>query len=279
VNIHPLACVSSLARIGHDVTIGPFSVVEDDVELGDGCRLEGHVVIKSGTTLGPENLVHEGAVLGGLPQHLHRPERPGRLVIGACNTIREHVTIHRSLYADQATVVGDHNLLMVNVHVAHDCRLGDHGIFANNVMLAGHVTIEDRAYISGAVGIHQFCRIGGLSMIGGQARVVKDVPPFVTLDGHTSLVVGLNAIGLRRNGFDAAQIAQLKAAYRLIFRSGLPWSDMLLKLQRDFTDGPAARFHEFFVGGQRGFVHERRAPPSATIRLSLADDLETRQVG
>jgi UDP-N-acetylglucosamine acyltransferase len=279
VSIHPLAAVSPSARLGDDVVIGPFCVIEDDVTLGDGCRLESHVVVKSGSSLGPNNLVHEGAVLGGLPQHLHVPEQPGRLQIGAGNTIREHVTIHRSLYADQATVVGDDNLLMVNVHVAHDCRLGSHGIFANNVMLAGHVTVEDRAYVSGAVGAHQFCRIGTLAMVGGQARVIKDVPPFVTLDGESSLVVGLNVIGLRRNGFDSAQIAQLKAAYRLIYRGGLAWSDMLVKLKSEFPDGPAARFHEFFAGGQRGFVHERRAPPSATIRLPAAEDPEARQAG
>lgn len=275
MSIHPLAVVSGQARLGKDVSIGPFCVIEGDAQIGDGCRLESHVIIKAGTSLGCRNHVFEGCVLGGLPQHVRPPAQPGGLVIGDDNTLREQVTIHRSLFTDQSTIVGDSNLLMVNVHVAHDCRVGKNAILVNNAMLAGHVTVEDRAYIAGAVGVHQFCRIGGLTMIGGAARVVKDVPPYVTLDGGTGAVVGLNLVGLRRNGFQAAQVAEIKAAYRLIYRSGLPWNEMLERLRAEFPTGPAARFHAFFLsGGSRGFVQERRAPPAATIRLPAADDLD-----
>jgi UDP-N-acetylglucosamine acyltransferase len=273
VQIHPLAVVDPTARIGRGVVIGPFSIVERDATIGEGCVLESHVVIKQGSKLGPQNHVFEGAVIGGLPQHLRMPERVGGVVVGAGNTIREHATIHRALDAEHSTIVGDHNLLMVGVHIAHDCKVGDHTIFANNAMLAGHVRVEDRAYVSGNVAVHQFCRIGGLAMVGGLARVVKDVPPYVTIDGGSGYVVGLNTIGLRRNGFSPDAIGQLKAAYRLIYRSGLKWQEILERLQSEFAVGPAARFAEFFAGSTRGIVAERREPPPAMPTLRLHDDV------
>ena len=204
MSIHPSAIVSPTAQIGSDVQIGPFSTVEAGVTIGAGCILEGHAILKEGTTLGANNHVFEGTILGGLPQHVHVPARPGRVVIGVGNTIRENVTIHRALVPDHATVIGDNCLLMVNSHVAHDCHLGNNVILTNNVMVAGHVRIDDRAYLSGAAGVHQFCRIGTLAMVGGQAHLSQDVPPYVTVDGLSSLVVGLNKIGLRRAGYDQA---------------------------------------------------------------------------
>lgn len=268
--IHPLASVSDDALIGCDTVIGPFCHIEANVVIGAGCRLESHVVVKRGTVLGEENHIGDGAVLGGAPQHLQAPERTGRVVIGRGNTIRENCTIHRALHDSHETVIGDGNLLMVNVHVAHDCRLGNNTILVNNVMLAGHVTVEDRAYLAGAAGVHQFCRIGGLAMVGGQSHVSKDIPPYVTVDGKSSYIVGLNLVGLRRSGFTASQIAELKAAYRLIYRSGLRWNEVVIRLREEFPDGPAARFHEFFSSGRRGFTPERRMPPGSTIKLSEA---------
>jgi UDP-N-acetylglucosamine acyltransferase len=267
VSIHPLAAVSPEATIGSNVRIGPFSIVEPDTTIGQRCILEGRVVVRAGTTLGPGNHVFEGAVLGGFPQHVHVPDNPGRVVIGSGNTIRENVTVHRALKAENATVIGDDNLLMVNSHVAHDCHLGNHTIITNNVMLAGHVTVEDRAYLSGAAAVHQFCRVGTLAMLGGQAHVVKDVLPFVTVDGLSSLVVGLNQIGLRRAGFDLEGIRQLKAAYRVVYRSGLAWAEILKRLKSEFPDGPAAGFYHFLSTTTRGIIPERRGPSRATIRL------------
>jgi len=267
VKTHPLCIVSPLAQIGRNVEIGSFCVVEPEVTIGDGCTLESHVVIKSGTTLGPDNHVCEGAVLGGLPQHVHMPERPGKVIIGAGNTIREFVTIHRSLEEDEATILGDHNLLMIGVHVAHDCRVGNSTIFANNALLAGHVTVGERAYVSGGVGVHQFCRVGPLAMVGGHARIVKDVPPYVTIDGASGYVVGLNQIGLRRAGCPTEEIARLKEAYRLIYRSGLSWTEILAGLAERFADGMAARYHQFLSTTTRGITAERRLPPGATIKL------------
>jgi UDP-N-acetylglucosamine acyltransferase len=168
--------------------------------------------------------------------------------------------------------VGDHNLLMVGTHVAHDCTVGNNIVFANNALLGGFVTIGDRAFVSGAVAVHQFCRIGQMAMVGGCARVVQDVPPYVTVDGHTGMIVGLNLVGLRRNGFGPQEIAQLKAAYRVIYRRSLRWTDVLEQLKKEFSTGPAADFHPFLSQGTRGFVQERRMPPGATLKLRRASD-------
>lgn len=265
-----MAVVSPQAQLGRDVEIGPFCVIEPDVTIDDGNVLESSVVVKSGTTMGANNHVFEGVILGGPPQHVHIPENPGRLVIGSGNTIREFVTVHRALDEEEATVLGDNNLFMAYSHVAHDCRVGNNTIFTNSAALAGHVTVEDRVYVSSGVGIHQFCRIGNLAMLGGHARITKDVPPFVTIDGGTGYVVGLNVIGLRRAGYSSEDIKQLKAAYRIIYRSNLSWNEVLRQLQSEFQDGPAARFYQFLSTTTRGIVPERRLPPGATIKLSRA---------
>ena len=254
---HPTAVVSPTAKIGEDVDIGPFCVVEAGVTIGDRCKLASHVVIKQDTTLGPNNQIAEGAVLGGMPQHSNMPENPGGVVIGSGNTIRENATVHRALEEDEATIIGNNNLVMVNTHVAHDCRVGNNTILANTVMLAGHVTVGDRAYLSGAAAVHQFCRIGTLAMVGGQSHITKDVPPYVTVDGLSSLVVGLNQVGLRR----------LKAAYRVIYRSDLTWNEILVRLREEFTEGSPTQFYQFLSTTTRGIVAERRLPPGATIKL------------
>ena len=276
-NIHPLAVVSTRASIAVDVRIGPFCVVEDDVAIGRGCTLASGAVVKSGTTLGENNHVGEGAVLGGSPQHVSLPGE-GRLVIGDGNTFREHVTIHRSLKAGRATIVGNENLFMVNAHVAHDCRVGDSTVLVNNVMLGGHVAIGDRAILAGAVGIHQHCRVGRLAMLGGQAAVKKDIPPFMMVDDATSKLVGLNLVGLRRAGYSRDAIRQLKDAYRLIYRSGLAWAEVQVRLAADFPEGPAAELREFFAGGTRGFTPARREVEPVTIKL-LEEPEELRKAG
>ena len=267
MNIHPLAVVSPQAQIGSDVRIGPFAIVEDDVTIGAGCQLAGHAVVKNGTTMGPNNTVCEGAVIGGRPQHVRCPSELGTTVIGAGNTFRECTTVHRALKPEVATVIGDHNYFMAGAHVAHDCRLSDNIILANNCLLGGHVNVGDRAFLSGGVAVHQFCRVGRLAMVGGHARIVRDVPPYITIDGISGDVVGLNLVGLKRNGFSPAQIIELKAAYRLIYRSGLPWQDMLDQLAANFADSAAAEMVAFLHGGTRGFCQERRPPPSVTLKI------------
>ena len=267
MHTHPSAIVSPSARIHPSTKIGPFCVVESDAVIGANCILESGSVVKVGTELGDNNHVFEGAVIGGLPQHAHMPEKPGKVIVGSGNTLRENVTVHRALDEDKVTLVGNDNLLMANVHIAHDCKIGSGVIITNNSLFGGHVEVADKAYISGGVAVHQFCRIGSLAMIGGQAHIVKDIPPFVTLDGLSSLVVGLNKIGLRRAGYLVDDMQKLKAAYRVIYRSGLTWKETIERLGAEFTEGPAAMFHEFLSTTDRGIVNERRRPPKATIKL------------
>jgi UDP-N-acetylglucosamine acyltransferase len=270
--IHTTAIVSPGAVLGRNCSIGPYSVVEHGVEIGDDCRIAGRATIKEGVRLGSRNEVCEGAVVGGRAQHLKAPPKQGLLIVGDGNTIREHATLHRALDENHATRVGDNNLIMVGAHIAHDCEIGSHTIVANNVMLAGHVSVGDRAYLSGAVGVHQFCRIGAYAMVGGQAHIKKDVPCFVTVDGRQSKIVGLNLIGLRRNGFTLEQIETLKAAYRLIYRSGQSFDSVVQQLAERFTTGPAAEFARFMAGGRRGFLSERRARGPVSLKLATIDE-------
>ena len=265
--IHPTALVDSRAELGRDVIIGPFCVVEAGSVIGDRCRLEARSVVKGRTILGTDNEIGEGAVIGGKAQHLHQHDPGGTLTIGSHNRLRENVTLHRGWNNDAATIVGDHNLLMVGCHVGHDCRVGSHCVLVNHVLLGGHVQVDDRAYLGGGAAVHQFCRIGRLVMVGGLSRVTQDVPPFVMVEGGLTQVVGLNKVGLRRNGYTPEQILQLKEAYRVIYRAGHRWSDVLAILQTDFSTGPAAAFHEFLKTGKRGFVQERSISRRATLKI------------
>lgn len=269
--IHPTAIVSSQANVGRNVRIGAFSIIESDVQIGDDCQLDSHVVIKSGTTIGSANRIHSGAVIGDAPQHQKCPETTGTLVIGNENVIREFVTIHRGLKECDETLVGHSNLLMANVHIGHDCIVGNQTIIVNNAMIAGHVHINDQAYISGAVGIHQFCRVGRLAMVGGQAHITKDVPPFVTVDGLSSRIVGLNLVGLRRAGIDSDAIRKLKSAYRLAFRSGLRWELMLEQMKTSLAGEYAEELYGFMSTSERGCLLERATPKTATIPLRQFD--------
>jgi len=272
VSIHPLAVVSPEAKLGVGVKVGAFAIVEPDVELGDFCSVASGAVIKSGVSAGCHNEFGEHAVIGGAPQHAARPQTVGRLVIGDHNVFREYVTVHRALKVGMNTTIGDMNFVMASAHVGHDAAIGNNVIFANASLLGGHVVVEDRAFVSGAVAVHQFCRIGRLAMVGGHARVVQDVPPYMLIDGMSGCVVGLNIVGLKRSGHSSAEIADLKAAYRIIYRRGLAWSEVLSTLRVEFPEGPVAHVHEFLSKGSRGFVQERRGPPTSTLRLRVPDE-------
>ncbi len=269
MSIHPLAVVSPDAKLGVGVTVGPFATIESDVEIGDRCTIAAGVVIKAGVTAGCDNEFGEHSVIGGAPQHVARPPETGRVVIGHHNVFREHVTIHRAMKPAATTRVGNHNYAMAGAHFGHDVTVGDHCIFANAALLGGHVTVEDRAFVSGAVAVHQFCRIGRLAMVGGHARVVQDVPPYMLLDGQTSCVVGLNIVGLRRSGHTTEDITDLKAAYRVIYRRGLAWREVLEALGREFRCSVVQNLRDFLSTGARGFTQERRAPPAATAATTL----------
>lgn len=273
--IHPTAIVSSQAKLGADVSVGPFCVIEAGAQIGDRCEIHARASIKTGVVMGDDNTIFEGAIIGGKPQH-RTVDTAGSVVIGDRNTIRENATIHRALAVDEATIIGDDNLIMINSHIAHDCIIGDGTIIANNVLLAGHITVGDKAYLSGAAAFHQFVRVGAYAMVGGQAHVTRDIPPYLLIDGDTTQVVGLNKVGLKRNGFTAEQINELKAAYRLIYRSGYRWAEVLDALQIHHPTGPAAAFYEFMKEGNRGFVQERRTPKASMLKLV---DPDARQAG
>ena len=281
--IHPTAIVHEMAQIGRDVHIGPYCIVEAETVIDDGCELAAHVVVRRSVVLGKKNRVSEGVVLGGPPQHVRLGSEYGRVAIGDGNTIREFVTINCALNPGAVTVIGDGNMIMANVHVGHDCQIGNSIVLVNSVMLAGHVEIHDYAFIGGGAGIHQFCRVGCHAMVGGLARICQDVPPFVLIDGESNRVVGLNVVGLKRRGFSFDEVSILKSAYRTIYRSELDWTSVLAKLQKDHSSGPVAEFSKFLTQGTRGFVQERRSPrrtlrivPKPMASPSITMDVEDR---
>src|SRR5437763_3721117 len=228
--IHPTAAVSPRAELGAGVRVGPFVVIEADVVIGAGCEIGAHAVVKRYTQMGARNRVFEHATLGGEPQDVKFKGEPSQLVIGDDNLIREYVTLHRASGAGAATRIGSRNFLMIGVHVAHNCELGDDIICANEVALAGHITIEDHAFLSNNVGCHQFIRIGRYAMVGGKSKIVQDVLPFFMMDGNPSRVRGINSVGLRRGGFSSEERRALKEAYRILFRSGLALEDALREM-------------------------------------------------
>jgi UDP-N-acetylglucosamine acyltransferase len=256
VSIHPTAVVSPRARIHASVSIGPYSVIEDDVIIGEGCVLASHVVVKQFTIMGRRNRVYEYAVLGGEPQDVKFKDEESRLVIGDDNLIREGVTLHRASGEGEETLIGSRNFLMIGVHIAHNCVVGDDNIFANEVALAGHIHVEDHVFLSNNVGAHQFVRMGRYAMVGGKSKIVQDVLPFFTTDGNPPRVRGLNAVGLRRAGFSTDARRALKDAYRILFRSGLPLEDALREMA-GLNDENVEHLINFIRGSRRGFSRAR----------------------
>ena len=219
--IHPLSIVHEGAVLAEDVVVGPFCIIGPDVTIGAGCELQSHVTIRGFTQIGERNKFYSGAAIGCEPQDKKYHGEKTRLVIGDDNIFRENTTISTGTVQDEGiTTIGSGNLLMGNVHVAHDCRIGSYTIFSNNVGLAGHVHVEDYAVIGGMSGVHQFVRIGERAMVGGASGVLRDVPPFVICSGNPCTPHGLNSVGLRRAGFTLEQLNVLKECYRALYREG-----------------------------------------------------------
>jgi UDP-N-acetylglucosamine acyltransferase len=237
--IHPTALVHGGALLGEGVEIGPYCIVGEGATLGDRVRLLAHVVIEGVTEIGEETVVHPFAVLGGAPQHLGHKGEPTRLVIGARNVIREHVTMHTGTVMDQGvTQVGSDSLYMIGAHVAHDCIVGDRVVFANNATLAGHVRIGDGVFMGGLSAVHQHTRIGRFAFIGGLAPVTKDVIPFGSVWGNHARLEGLNLVGLKRRGFARETINDLRAAYRMLFAEEGTFQERLEDVARVFASSP-----------------------------------------
>ena len=249
--IHPTAIIHPKAKLDATVQVAPYAVIDEGVELGAHCAVGPHVYLTGITKIGSHNRFHAGCVIGDAPQDLKYKDEPTRLRIGDHNVFREHVTVHRSTNADGETVIGSHNYLMVNCHVAHNCRLGDHIIIVNGSLLAGHVTVQDRAFISGNCLIHQFTRIGTLTMMQGKAGIGQDLPPFTIAHG-INRICGLNTVGLRRAGFTAEQRLELKRLYHALFRSGKNLRAAIEEAQKNFSSPAAKTMLDFVAGAKRG---------------------------
>ena len=221
--IHEKALVDSAARLGDDVEIGPFSIIGPDVTIGAGCWIGPHVVITGRTTIGRNNRIYQFASIGEEPQDKKYAGEDTELVIGDNNTIRELCTFSRgTAQGGGKTIIGNNNWIMACVHIAHDCHLGDNIIMANNASLAGHVTVGDWAILSGYSLIHQFCDVGEHSFTSFASHVNQSIPPYVTVSGEKARAKGVNTEGLRRRGYTPEQIQQVRRAYKVLYRSGLP---------------------------------------------------------
>lgn len=253
--IHPTAIVAPSAKLHPSVEVGPYSIIEDGVEIGEGTRVDAHVRIHSGTTIGKRNQIFHGVVLGALPQHLtFDATLATRLQIGDDNTFREYVNIHRASKLETPTTIGDRNYLMGNFHAGHDCVLGNDNIMTHGCMIAGHVVIGNKVFISGLTGLHQFCHVGDFAMIGGCSKVTEDVPPFSMVDGVPAVVTGLNAVGLRRAGFTKEQFRSIKQAYRILYRSGNSQDAALAQLDALGDDPEVQKLSRFVRGCERGLM-------------------------
>ena len=259
--IHPTAIVSPLAEIADEVLIGPYCVIEGEVCIGPGCVLGPYVHLIGSITMGPDNRVFTGAVLGEAPQHVKYLGEETRLEIGQGNIIREHVTIHRGTAFDRGvTRLGSQNFLMAGSHVAHDCIVGDRCQLANGALIGGHCILDDGCIISGNAGVHQHCRVGRLAMLGGASGTTKDVPPFMIQQG-INCVTGVNVIGLRRAGVPSSSITAIKKAYHILFDESLALQTALERIEVQLGDVPEIReLVEFIRNSKKGINRARDMP-------------------
>ncbi len=250
--IAPTARIDPEATIGPQVVVGEYCVIERDVVIGACCRLEPYVYIKRWTTLGERNEISAGTALGTDPFDKAFTGARSYLRIGNGNRIREHYTISRGTKPESVTEIGDGNYIMSSGHVAHNCRIGNNTVLASCTLIAGYVEIEDQAFVSGGVAVHQFSRIGRLAMIGGGVRVNLDVPPFFLYSGLYVEPRGLNLVGLRRAGFSREDVSPLKKAYRILYRSGLKLEEALERIEREIPTEHTLHLVRFVRGSKRG---------------------------
>jgi UDP-N-acetylglucosamine acyltransferase len=259
VKIDPTAFVHPTAELDHGVEVGPYSVIGEGVRIGRNTSIGSHVVIDKWTTIGRDCSIFQFVSIGAAPQDLGYKGEKTEVIIGDNNVIREFVTIHRATTKEKRkTVCGSNNLFMNYVHIAHDCDLGDHIIMANSATLAGHVSIDGHAIVGGLVAVHQHVRIGAYCIIGGASAVSKDIPPYVMAVGNRARVYGLNAVGIKRQGFPKKELDEIKKAYQIIFRSSLKLTDAMETLKKELPDSRhAQRFMDFIKGSKRGIARVR----------------------
>jgi UDP-N-acetylglucosamine acyltransferase len=254
--IHPTAVVDPNAKIGADVTIGPYTVVDGGVEIGEGTTIGAHNVIAGATKIGKHNRIYHFCSIGEANQDKKYQGEPTRTEIGDANTIREYCSINRgTVQGGGLTRLGDDNWVMAYVHIAHDCLVGSHTVFANNASLAGHVVVEDWVTLGGFVGVHQFVKVGAHVMIGVASVVLQDVPPYVTIAGNPCAPHGVNSRGLERRGFTADSIAAIKRAYRTLYRSGLSLSEARAEIERQAAEHAVLQpMAQFLASTPRGLL-------------------------
>ena len=256
------AVIASGARVHPDAVIGPrtrigeFCIVEQDVEIGADCLLEPYVFVKRWTTMGDRNEISAGTVLGTDPLDKNFKGDRSYLRIGSDNRIREHYTVSRGTQPESVTSIGDGNYVMTSGHIAHNCAIGNNTVIASCALVAGHVMVEDQAFLSGGVVVHQYSRIGRLAMVGGNTRVNSDLPPFFLYTGFDVVAKGLNLVGLRRAGFTVAQVSALKKAYRLLYREGLKLEEALSRIETEVPGEEARHLVGFIRGSKRGICRE-----------------------
>jgi UDP-N-acetylglucosamine acyltransferase len=249
--IHPTAVIDPHAEIDPSADIGPYVVVDGPVVIGARTRVCAHAMLTGRTTIGTDNVIHMGAILGHVPQDVGWTDAECGLRIGDRNVFREHSTVHRATKPASATVIGNDNYLMVNAHVAHDCQVGDHVIIADGALMAGHVQVDDRAFISGNCVVHQHVRIGRLAFLRGLSRTSRDVPPFCIMDG-THTVRGLNRVGLRRAGLTGEQIRALQRAFVQLFRTRRNLRFAVAEIEAQSPTREVAELLQFIRASRRG---------------------------
>ncbi len=251
--IHKTALIGPKVELDKEVEIGPYSIIDGEVKIGEGTKIGSHVFIEGFTSIGKRCLIFTGAAIGSQSQDLKYKGEKSFVEIGDDNVIREYVTINRATGEDNVTKVGNNNFIMAYAHVAHNCCVNDGAILANEVTLAGHVNIEDKAIIGGVSAVHQFVKIGKLSIIGGCSKVVKDIIPFARADGHPTRIYGINSVGLARNKFPQEKIEALKRIFKILFRSNLNTSQAIIKIRDEFKNSEEAEYIISFIeNSERG---------------------------
>jgi len=256
MSIDSRAVVAKGARIADGVEVGPFAVIEDDVDIGPGVKIWPHAYIASGTSIGEGTQVYMGAVIGNVPQDLAFKGGKTFVKIGKRNVIREYVTIHRGTADGSSTIIGDDCYFMAVSHVGHNCNIGNNVIVANGALLAGYVEVGNRAFVSGNVVVHQFCRIGELAMIGGFTGINKDVPPYMLVRGP-SVIRSLNLVGLRRSKLSRENLASLRSAFKLIYKSGMNTTQALAEIKKMTPSKELDVLIKFIESSKRGICKSK----------------------
>ncbi len=254
--IHSTAIIDPAAELAEDVSIGAYSIIEAGVEIDSGTEIGPHVVIKGPTRIGRDNRIFQFASIGEQPQDLKYAGEPTRLQLGDRNTVREYVTLNRgTVDGGGVTTIGDDNLFMTSSHVAHDCTIGNHTIFANAVALAGHVHVDDHAILGGYTTVHQFTRIGAHCFSGFASAVDRDIPPYFTVAGNRARAIGINKEGLKRRGFDSAAIKALQKAFKLLVKSPISHKNAMQQVEEMAAEFDEVRqLFDFIESSERGWI-------------------------